>query len=115
MYVRWKKRRGQAGDITLVAQLVENKRVEGKPRQKVLAYLYHIKQSELASITSRYYFWYNIARELKQDYVLTRLTVEQRRAIIEALQKKVPLTDEEFRAEYERTRGVLGAWSMPRF
>src|SRR5579864_9453945 len=115
MFVRWKKRMGRAGDITLVAQLVENKRIEGKPRQKVLAYLYHIKQSELASVTTRYYFWYNVARELKQDYVLTRLTSEQRRAIIEALQKTVPLTYEEFRAEQARTQAVLGEWSMPRF
>lgn len=99
---------GRASAITLVAQLVENKRVEGKPRQKVLAYLYHIKQSDLTSVKSRSYFWYYVAREMKQEYVLTRLTSEQRRAIIEALHKTVPLTDEEFAAEYERTRSVLG-------
>jgi hypothetical protein len=78
----------------------------------VIAFLGSIKQSELASVTSRYYFWYHLVTEKMKEYPLLNLTTQQQYAIFEALNKKVPLSPEEFAGEYERTRHAVGEWSM---
>ncbi len=39
MFIREKKRRNQDGSVTVYLQLVENRRVDGKTRQRVLATL----------------------------------------------------------------------------
>jgi hypothetical protein len=47
-------------------------------------------------------------------YPFSSLTDEQKAKIITGLAKVVPLlTDEEFQSEQERTRAVIGEWSMP--
>lgn len=128
MYVRWKKRKSvdkhpdhqwqKADEVTWSAELVENKRIEGQPRQKVIAFLGSIKKSkERANVTRRYYFWYElVVKERRfEKYPLYELPAEQKRMIVEALRQEVPLSEEEFRAERERTRPELGEWSMPRF
>ena len=121
--MRWKKRKSvdtrpdhqiyKAGELTYSAELVESYRLNGKPRQRVIAFLGSIKQSELASITSRYYFWHRLVTKRMKDYPLRTLPTEQQHAIFEALQQKVSLTAEDFAEEYERTRHVVGSWSMP--
>src|SRR2546423_7050610 len=123
MFVRWKKRKSidkhpdhqiyKAGEMTYSAELVESMRINGKPRQRVVALLGSIKQSELASVTSRYYFWHHLMTEKMKEYPLRTLPPEQQHAVFEALQKQVPLTDEDFTVEYERTKPVVGEWSMP--
>jgi hypothetical protein len=125
MFVRWKKRKSvdkqpghqlwKAGELTYSAELVESYRLNGKPRQKVIAFLGSIKQSELASVTSRYYFWHHLMTEKMKEYPLRTLPPKQQHAIFEALQKQVPLTAEDFAAEYERTKHVVRLWNMPTF
>jgi hypothetical protein len=125
MFVRWKKRKSvdkhpghqwrKAGELTYSAELVESMRINGKPRQRVIVFLGSIKQSELASVTSRYYFWFHLVTEKMREYPLRTLPPEQQRMVFEALQQKVPLTAEDFAVEYERTRHAVGEWSMPTF
>ena len=123
MFVRWKKRKSvdkqpghqlwKAGEITYSAELVESYRLNGKPHQKVIAFLGSIKQSELASVTSRYYFWFHFMTEKMKEYPLRTLPPEQQRMVFKALQQKVPLSEAEIAAERERTRYGAGEWSMP--
>ena len=62
MYVRWKKReRSRRGWHTeppqlLTAVLVESRRVDGKPRQRTVAYLGSIRSDYLDDATFRFYF-----------------------------------------------------------
>jgi hypothetical protein len=125
MYVRWKKRKSidkhpehhwqKASELTYSAELVESTRINGKPRQKVLAFLGSIKHSELANVTARFYFWHTIVTKKMQVYPLYELTDEQQRMIFAALHQLVPLKPEEFTQELERTKHIIGFWSMPRF
>jgi len=96
MFVRWRERKSvdkqpdhqlwKAGKVTYSAELVESYRLSGKPRQKVLAFLGSIKQSELSSVTNRYYFWHQLVTKRMKEYPLRTLPPEQHRAIFEALQ-----------------------------
>ena len=91
MFVRWKKRKSvdrrpdhqlwKAGEVTYSIELVESYRLGGKPRQKVIAFLGSIKQSELASVTRRYYFWHQLVTKRMKDYPLRTLPSEQQRAV----------------------------------
>jgi hypothetical protein len=121
MYVRWKKRISHAKKswiredhgATLSAELVESVRIDGKPRQKVIAFIHSIRDTEVSSLTSRYYFWYEVTKKMRH-YPFYTCTDEQKAKIITGLAKVVPLlTDEEFKSEQERTRSVIGEWSMP--
>jgi len=49
MFIREKKRRNQDGSVTVYLQLVENRRVDGKTRQRVLATLGRADDPKLAS------------------------------------------------------------------
>ncbi|HAT45533.1 MAG TPA: hypothetical protein DDW33_14130 [Ktedonobacter sp.] len=122
MFVRWKKRTSHAKKswlredhgATLSAYLVESIRIEGKPRQKVIAFIHSIREPELTSLTSRYYFWHKVMTEVMRHYPFNSFTDEQKAKIITGLAKVVPLlTDEEFQGEQARTRSVIGEWSMP--
>ncbi len=121
MFVRWKKRTSHAKKswirddhgATLSAELVESVRIDGKPRQKVVAFIHSIREPEVSSLTSRYYFWYEVTKKMRH-YPFYSLTDEQKAKIVTGLAKVVPLlTDEEFQSEQERTRSVIGEWSMP--
>src|SRR5258708_10085528 len=104
IFVRWKKRKSvdtrpdhqiyRAGELTYSAELVESYRLNGKPRQKVIAFLGSIKQSELGSVTSRYYFWHHLMTEKMKAYPLRTLPPEQQHVIFGALQTQVPLSAE---------------------
>ncbi len=121
MFVRWKKRISHAKKswiredhgVTLSAELVESSRVNGKPRQKVVAFIHSIHEPELKSLTSRYYFWHKVMTKKMRHYPFNSFTDEQKTIIFTGLAKVVPLTDEEFQSEQERTRSVIGEWSMP--
>jgi hypothetical protein len=109
MYVRWaiKKSRispysgpraaqktamnARRGDL-LVAQLVESKRVDGKPRQKVIAYLGSIRLHDLNRARSRLAFW----RHAQAAFRKAGLTNEQKHQVDRALQSRVakPSPDE---------------------
>lgn len=63
MYVRWKRRaqkktsRWNPDPQLLAAYLVESRRVDGKPRQRVVAYLGSIGEGFLGEAGPRAYFW----------------------------------------------------------
>ena len=66
MFVRWKHKMitknahwyqtTRKGEKTHQAYLVESKRIDGKPRLKVIAYLGSIRDSEIEAIMHRFYF-----------------------------------------------------------
>ena len=49
MFIREKKRRNRDGSVTVYLQLVENRRIDGKTRQRVLATLGRADDPKLAS------------------------------------------------------------------
>lgn len=123
MYVRWKKRElrkqvftgkyrwkvvgGQrrvvavrrsepTGDYALSAQLVESRRVDGKPRQKVIKYLGTINESKITYVGHRIGFW----RTASAAFKALNLPPEQQHAIELALHDRVPFpTKDEIEAE----------------
>ena len=69
MYVRWKKRvmtrrHCPTGKTALTAVLVENRRVDGKPRQRLVSYLGTIRQDGLTSPYHQLGFWGTADRHL---------------------------------------------------
>lgn len=123
MYVRWKKRathrqvhtgkyqwkvRGgrryvaairrsePTGDHILSAVLVECRRVDGKPRQKVIKHLGCIRESAIGYVGHRIGFWQTASAAFK----VLGLSPEQQRAIELALHERVPFpAKEEIEAE----------------
>jgi len=72
------------GDL-LIAQLVESKRVDGKPRQKVIAYLGSIRLHDVKMARHRLAFWrHALAAVRKADF-----TSEQKHQVGQALQTRV--------------------------
>jgi hypothetical protein len=69
MYVRWKKRESRARrgyvetvqnpdpPVILTAMAVESVRVDGKPRQRIVAYLGTIWERNIEHVWRRHYFW----------------------------------------------------------
>jgi hypothetical protein len=129
MYVRWKKRalRKQVhtgkyqrkvsakgnryiaairksqptGDYALSAQLVESRRIDGKPRQHVIKYLGTIDSHRIQDVGPRMFFWRHVGTALKA----LALPPEQQRPIELALHERVPFpTKEEIEAEREHFR-----------
>jgi len=92
MFVRWKKRKltrawhKHRGDIVLCAQLVECRRVDGKPRQKVIKYLGSIHDYGRDTSGHQLGFWDTADRALGE---LT-LDAAARREVEAALLAKVP-------------------------
>jgi hypothetical protein len=74
MFVRWKTRIPQRPwykdfphrnpGKSFSAELVRSERVDGKPRQKIVAYLGHMKEKHLAVPLRRYHFWEGVDRQL---------------------------------------------------
>jgi aminoglycoside phosphotransferase family enzyme len=76
MFVRWKHKMitknahwyqtTRKGEKTHQAYLVESKRIDGKPRLKVIAYLGSIRDSEIDAIMHRFYFRRNARALISQ-------------------------------------------------
>lgn len=91
MFMRWKIRRlrrpeldGQPAGLVRYAVLVESVRREGKPRQKVLCHLAHIRERHLGSAMRRAAFWQAVDRRLmllKLD-APARAVIESKIAVI---------------------------------
>ena len=112
MFVRWQTYPSQALNFwhakhndrraRLKAVLVESVRVDGKPRQKHIAFLGSIQSDDLDKASR--YFWRNVTLKLKR--LGNRVSPEDYERIIASLAAKVagrPLADEELeRMERER-------------
>jgi hypothetical protein len=71
MFVRWKTRKlaGEDGispeKISLYAVLVENHRIEGKTRQKVVRYLGYINESQIGDPAHQHRFWEQVDSNMR--------------------------------------------------
>ncbi len=107
MYVRWQSRsRLRSGKSPLItAELVESRRVDGKPRQKVLAYLGGIREAYIdVRERSHRAFWLSV------DAHLDKLGIDPKaRARIEAsVEARVRRVTPENQAEFDAARVRLG-------
>ena len=98
MDVRWKRRplkKRNSSDPNphqLAASLVESRRVDGKPRQRTVAYLGSISERFLTEPAHRQWFWKDLAQRLDA----LALPQREREAIETALARTVArLTAEE--------------------
>lgn len=72
MFVRWKKRQLigdsehlEESNLSLYAVLVQNHRVEGKTRQKVVKYLGYINEANLTDPSTQERFWQQVVNNLQ--------------------------------------------------
>jgi hypothetical protein len=91
MFIRWKK----TGPHSFAAQLVECRRIDGKPRQKIIKHLATIYEGVLdekkwmkRGLTEPDQFWYFVHCSL--DELGDRLTPEERGIIEWDLMQRVP-------------------------
>lgn len=84
----------------LSAHLVESVRLDGKPRQKTVAYLSSIKSQSLPMDAQRLNFWERVASRL----ATLDLTPEVQKQLIEQLEKRVPPVSEEQIAYFANLR-----------
>lgn len=112
MFVRWKKKSradyrmaGKSTPVTLhVAYLVKSERVNGKPRQKTVAYLASIKDRSIQHVTHRRYFWQRVQASLQPLH----LSEQEQHAIEAKLLERVPMpTEEAFNAEMQQLEREL--------
>ena len=108
MYVRWKRRPlrrrriDRSPDWAQSAVLVESRRIDGKPRQRVVRYLGSIREGMLEAIAWQAAFWRDVEWHL-DDLGLDEAT---RRSVVATLLRTVPRPDE---AAVQRNAEVLGA------
>ena len=135
MFVRWQQYRSQKLDpywrkksderARLKAILVESIRVDGKPRQKHVAFLASISIDQLPANGGASRFWYDVTTRL--DRLSNRVSHEDRQRIVASIAEKVggrPMTanevklfgrkQEEFRSGFaDRTRGLMTGAAKP--
>src|SRR5262245_27829096 len=93
MFVRWQSRRRSRaefgfgnGDIRWMIVLVETTRVNGKPRQRHIAYLGSMTESAIDIIHQRCHFRDRLSARLNQLHI----TVDDRNRIEASITQKVP-------------------------
>jgi hypothetical protein len=85
MFVRWQTYQSQWRDDRLRAVLVESVRIDGKPRQKHIAFLGSIASNSLGKPGPR--FWYDVTAKLKR--LGNRIGPEDYERIIASITAKV--------------------------
>ena len=107
MYVRWQRRLRKkcGGSPLLTAALVENRRVDGKPRQRVMAYLAGIRERFIGEREKEHrQFWRKIDERL-DDLGLDPATRTRIEGSIEA---RVPRVTDENQAVFAAEAARLG-------
>jgi hypothetical protein len=105
MYVRWVSRnRARKSGGVLIAQLVESRRIDGKPRKRVRAHLGTCRE-QVDTLRHRFWFYERC------DQVLDRLALApDDRAKVEAqLAARMPRPSEEERALWQQEKAILMA------
>ena len=115
MDVRWKGRKLQqpgnaprhgevlGGDVRWTAVVVESVLVDGNPRQRQVALLASITESEIEIVHHRRYFWDAVHERL--DQLGNRMSIDDRRRIEAAITHKVPrLSPEEHDASVKEVQ-----------
>jgi len=91
MFVRWQRRPRLDGDASLVAYLLENRLVDGRHRQSVIAYLGTIRESAVSAesgSSSTTNFWGALLRRLDG---IGRLDAESKKTLVSEIAHRVPL------------------------
>jgi hypothetical protein len=106
MFVRWKTRPRAGFDGPLLsAVLVRSERINGKPRQKIVACLASIRETIIDNPYRRYYFWRKVDKRLES----LGLEKAEHERIVAALASRVPRpTEAELRQE-DRERAESNA------
>jgi hypothetical protein len=81
-------RRTDRQDVRWGAAIVESTRINGKPRQRHIAWVASITESQIGIVHQRRYFWDEVYDRL--DRLENRLSIEERRRIESAIALKVP-------------------------
>jgi hypothetical protein len=90
-------------DVRWTAVVVENMRIDGKPRQQHVASLASITESRMEVIHQRRYFWDDVHDRL--DQLGSRISLYDRRRIEAAIALKVPrLSQAEHDASIEQAQ-----------
>jgi hypothetical protein len=89
MFIRWHKRQGKT-DVHWGAVLVEAVRVDGKPRQRHVAYLGGFSERRIDSVDQRRRFWSQVKTRLHA--LADRLSDEDRNRIIGEIASRVLLS-----------------------
>ncbi len=100
MYVKWQRRprKRTDGSPLLMAVLVESHRVDGKPRQRVVAYLAGIRERFVGEREDKHdEFWRSVDAHLDA----LGLDAETRARIEASIAKRVARVTTKSRAEYE--------------
>ena len=91
-------------DVRWTAIVVENKRIDGRPRQQHVASLASITESRMEVVHQRRYFWDEVHDRL--DQLGNRISIDDRRRIEAAVALKVPrLSQAEHDASIEHVQG----------
>ena len=64
MFIKWRHEETREGTTRWYAYLAESKRINGKPRQKVITYLAAIEQDRDGEWIHADTFWFNVTRSL---------------------------------------------------
>jgi hypothetical protein len=103
VYVRWKRRARRSGTL-LSAYVVESRRLAGKPRQTILAYLGSIRQDQVDQIGRRLDFWATARPRLT-----TLATDERERVTLELCKVVTPVSSQERAADARHVRALFAA------
>jgi hypothetical protein len=115
MYIRWqsrKRRRSQYGDwrksdVHWSAILVENARVDGKPKQRHVAYLAGFTESAIKIMAQRCHLWDQIDHRL--DRLSNQITSDDRAKIETVLAARIPRpTTAEYKDSARKAAELLG-------
>lgn len=113
-YLRTRHRAdGSVGqDVRWTAVIVESVRIDGKPRQKHVAWLASITESRIEIDHQRRYFW-DAAYE-RLDQLGNRISIDDRQRIEASVALKVPrLSREEHEASIEQVKASAAALRFP--
>ncbi len=108
MFVRWKRReRGKAasaGKYLLTAALVRSERRDGKPRQKVVAYLGSIREEWTGEVWPRKQFWEFADKVLGAAGLDAQTTAKAEAALLSRVARPTP--EEVARAKQQRNQRI---------
>jgi hypothetical protein len=118
MFIRWQKRSTRSAygkhDIGWSAVLLQPIRIDGKPRQRYIAYITGIRQSGIDQDTAhqRCWFWDRVLERLHQ--LSNKVGEEDCKRIIATIAKKVPMpTREEYEFCHRHRYELLGIDAGP--
>ena len=117
MFLRWKSRPLQGGNVMLRAALVVCERRDGAPRQRVIAYVGNIRKHDLRHTGCRLGFWGALERAVGTDDrpgTLGTFSPERRARFAAAVQKVVPYPTPREEAAYrkEQDRAIRKAQAL---